>query len=38
LVNANYIQEFVFDRGAEGELYSLTDLVTVVEASTANVA
>jgi hypothetical protein len=38
LVTANHIKEFVFDRGAEAELYSLNDLVTVVDVSTSNVA
>jgi hypothetical protein len=38
LVTASYIKEFVFDRGVEAEIYGLSDVVTVVGASTSNVA
>jgi hypothetical protein len=38
LVTASHVKEFVFDRGSEAEIYGLADVVTVIGASTSNVA
>jgi hypothetical protein len=38
LATANNIQEFVFDHGSPGEIYGISDLVKVFDASTTNIA
>ena len=37
LATASYIQEFVFDRGSPAQIYGLSDLITVLDATTDNV-